>query len=280
MRWNDIATVAALVRAGSFLAAGRQLAVQHTSVSRRIAAIEEDLGELLFRRGRRLVPTAVARDIALHAAEMSAAARRIESSLSERRARRAAEIVITTNDALAVLLFRALAMCELESKVRVVVGDLERDLEPGATDLALRPTGAPQKSLRGRRLGVLAVGVFEARGARWTGEPRWVLPSPEMRRRGSMRWLRAAPDGPGAVECDRILAVRDACVAGLGRAVLPSFLAADDPRLTRVRAVDDGIAVWLFVAGTRRESSRLAPVVERLTRCLKQQTGVWSGSDT
>jgi DNA-binding transcriptional LysR family regulator len=277
MRWDDIATVAAVVRAGSFLRAARELAVQHSSISRRVASLEDGLGELLFRRGRQLVPTALAREIALHAADMSAAARRIESSLSARRARRAAEIVVTTNDALAALLFRALAGCAISSKVRVIVTDTERDLEPGATDLALRPTGAPQRALRGRRLGVLAVGVVQARSLRAADGAPWVLPSAELRGRSSMRWLRSVPEGvPAAVECDRILALRDACAAGLGRAVLPTFLAADDARLEVVRTLDDGIPLWLFVAGSRRQSARLEPAIEQLTRALRRQPATWA----
>src|SRR5215471_11374903 len=69
VRWDDIAMVAAVVEAGSFLGAARQLGCEHSSVSRRIAAIEEGLGDTLFVRGRRLVATALARAIARHAAD-------------------------------------------------------------------------------------------------------------------------------------------------------------------------------------------------------------------
>src|SRR5262249_13772518 len=163
-----------------------------------------------------------------------------------RRSRRAAEIVITTNDVLAVLLFRVLAGMDLRLRVRVVATDVERDLEPGTTDLALRPSGAPQRSLRGRRLGTLAVGVFRSRADAGTGGA-WVLAAPELRQRATTRWLRTvAVDAPGPVECDRILAMRDACVSGLGRAVLPIFLATNDPRLELVQQIDEGIPVWLF----------------------------------
>src|SRR5262249_56604604 len=139
--------------------------------------------------------------------DMAVAARRVDATLAERRARRAAEVVITTNDVLAVLLFRALARAEISARIRVVVSDEQRDLEPGRTDLALRPTGAPLRSWRGRRLGVLAVAVFRPRAQ--ATDPGWVFPAGELRGRATTRWLRAVPkDGPGPIDGDRIPATR------------------------------------------------------------------------
>ena len=45
MTWYEIATVAAVVRTRSLLAAARELGLRHSSVSRRLAAIEAALGE-------------------------------------------------------------------------------------------------------------------------------------------------------------------------------------------------------------------------------------------
>jgi len=273
MRWEDIETVAAVVRTGSFLAAARELGVQHSSISRRIAAIEEKLGETLFLRGRRLAPTALAREVEGHAADMAVAARRLDARLAEWRTHRAAEVAITTNDVLAVLLFRGLARARLTTRVRVAVTDVQRELEPGTTDLALRPSGAPLRSWRGRRLGVLAVAVFRPAGR--NADPGWILPAGELRARASTPWLRAVPaDGP--IECDRILAMRDACAAGLGRAVLPAFLGLDDPRLELTRKLDDGIPVWLFAAGSRRKSGSVGQVADQLASALRGQRGVWA----
>src|SRR5690349_3978078 len=236
MNWDAIATVSAVVRSKSLLGAARQLGVRHSSVSRRLAAIEAELGETLFVRGRRLAPTPIALEIEAHAQSMSLAADRLTASLSARKARRGSEIAITTSDALAPLLLRALARSKPAPRVRLIVSDEQREPEPGSIDVALRPTGAPRCSLRGRRLGVLAVGVYLQRGS--ANDDAWVIASEEMQRRVSLRWLRGVPEGARVTaECDRLLALRDACVAGLGRAILPCFLATDDARLERLSAL-------------------------------------------
>jgi len=225
MNWDAIATVAAVVRTKSLLRAARALGVQHSSVSRRIAAIEAELGEELFVRGRRLTPTQLALEIEGHAESMATAAARLDASLAARKARRESELAITTNDALAPLLLRALARSEHAPRVRLLISDEERELEAGSVDVALRPTGAPHRALRGRRLGVLSAGIYRRRGVA-SVDDRWIVASEEMRRRSSLRWLRRIPaDARITLECDRLLALRDACVAGLGRAILPCFLA-------------------------------------------------------
>ena len=48
MDWNDLRYVLALSRTGSLVAAAKALGVEHTTVARRIAAAERDLGVKLF----------------------------------------------------------------------------------------------------------------------------------------------------------------------------------------------------------------------------------------
>lgn len=52
MEWDDLRYVLATARAGSFFGASRMLKVSHTTVGRRIKALETDLGNTLFRRNR------------------------------------------------------------------------------------------------------------------------------------------------------------------------------------------------------------------------------------
>jgi DNA-binding transcriptional LysR family regulator len=275
MQWDAIATVAAVVRTKSLLGAAKALGVQHSSVSRRIAAIEAELGEALFLRGRRLSPTRLALEIEAHAQAMGAAAERLGASLAARKARRESELAITTSDALAPLLVRAIARANAAPRVRLLVSDDEHELEAGSVDVALRPTGAPQRSLRGRRLGVLSVGVYRKRGSA-TADEAWLVASEEMQRRASLRWLRRVPAGARvAVECDRLLSLRDACVAGLGRAILPCFLTTDDPRLERISLLEEGTPLWLFVATTAPTAPAQRALLDQLARALKSEKAAW-----
>src|SRR4051794_32019971 len=88
--WEDIQTVEALVRTGTVVAAAQELGLRHSSVSRRIDALERALGVPLFLRGARLVPTALAQAIARRAGAMAQEARAIESLLQAEQRTRAA----------------------------------------------------------------------------------------------------------------------------------------------------------------------------------------------
>lgn len=152
-----------------------------------------------------MTPTRLALEIDAHAESMSTAAQRLTASLALRRTRRDGELAITTSDALAPLLLRAIARSSAAPRIRLLVSDDERELEAGTVDVALRPTGTPRRSLRGRRLGVLAVGVYSRSGAR-SADEGWVTASDELRQRASLRWLRRVPDGARVVaSCDSLL---------------------------------------------------------------------------
>lgn len=263
--WNDLQTVEALVRTRSVEAAGRELALRHTSVSRRIAALEEQLAAALFARGPRLVPTALAIQIAERARAMRKVADEIQEIVGTERRQREATIVVTTSDVLAPLLCSALGRARLAQAVEIRVSDEELELVPGHVDLALRPSQAPRGILRGRRLGKLRVGVYRAPGSAAT----WVLPDARLRAKASMRWWRHVPESaPSAITCSSLLAMRDACRAGLGRAALPSFLAHQDEHLRLDKEIDGGPPLWLLAPAAGGSATKLRAVKEKLAAAL------------
>ena len=63
-RWDDLRIFLAAFREGSCAAAGARLGVNQSTISRRVAALEGDLGVRLFdRMPEGLVPTAAAEEI-------------------------------------------------------------------------------------------------------------------------------------------------------------------------------------------------------------------------
>lgn len=67
--WDDLRHLLALAEVGTFLGAARQIGVEHATISRRIAALEQRLGrKLIDRRGRRVVLTGEGEQVAQHAA--------------------------------------------------------------------------------------------------------------------------------------------------------------------------------------------------------------------
>lgn len=103
MNWNDARVFLALARKQTLRGAARELKVDQATVSRRIAAMEQDLGSILFLRTSRGYQLTEVGEIALEAAE------RMESSAIDlmRRAQGqdkalSGEVRVTTTDSLAV----------------------------------------------------------------------------------------------------------------------------------------------------------------------------------
>src|SRR5258708_21733705 len=72
--WNDFRYFLAIARSGSLAGAARELRVEHTTVGRRLSALETDLGARLFLRGSDgLIATEAGRGILPTAQEIEAA---------------------------------------------------------------------------------------------------------------------------------------------------------------------------------------------------------------
>ncbi|NOJ79057.1 LysR family transcriptional regulator [Myxococcus xanthus] len=273
MSWDEIQTIEALVRTGSVEAAGRELLLRHSSVSRRIAGLEARYGVVLFVRGSRLVPTPLAAEIALRAGTMRTQATEVAGLMTAEQRGRQQRVVITTSDVLAPLLFLALSTISPTQSVEVLVSDEEMALVPGRVDLALRPKHEPGGALRGRRLGRLRIGVYR----RSSGKANWILPSSALRAKTSMQWWRFVPkDAPEAVLCDSLLGIRDACCAGLGLAAFPSFLAHGDPRLRLERELEGGPPLWLLAPAAREGARGLKETQDALFRALRATEGAFA----
>ena len=79
MDWRDLHVLAILSREGSLAGAARALGVNHATISRRISALEEQIGEPLVRRLARSTPlTEIGREISAIAVDMAKQAQRID----------------------------------------------------------------------------------------------------------------------------------------------------------------------------------------------------------
>lgn len=275
--WDDLQTVEVLVRVGTVAGAAKELSLRHSTVSRRIDAIEKALEEPLFLRGARLRPTHLAMQIAEHAATMADKARVIDTLVRAAGRQRQARLVVSTNDVLAPMLLQAIArMPDEGGRVQLKVTDEEVELAPGVMDLALRPGSQPRAALRGWRLGKLRVGIYQAASLP-ADQDAWVLPSPSLSARSSMRWWKAIPrQAQGRIECNSLLAMRDACQQGLGRTVLPAVLAHEDARLVQVEKGPPGPAVWLLSSATRHGDKALRASALSLVDTLRALPGIWA----
>ena len=173
---NEVATFARVVEAGSFSAAANALGVPKSTVSRRVARLEETLGvRLLQRTTRRMEPTEEGRSYYEQISHALAALREAALEITATRDEPQGTLRITApvdygNVVLAGLIgeFRTLfpRVCvEVDVTGRVV------DLVKDGFDAAIRAGDLPESSLVARRLPAADMGLFahpsyvERRGA-------------------------------------------------------------------------------------------------------------------
>ncbi len=252
---NDIAIFARVIEAGSFTAAARLLGMPKTTVSRRIAALERELGvRLLQRTTRSLNMTDAGR---LYYAESSQALRRIEDAnlrLAEARAEPAGTIRISapvgfSSHFLQEAIFDFLATYA-KASVELRLTDERLNLIDNGIDLAFRTGQLEDSTLIARRLGTtyrllcaspayLARSGIPAKPADLASHD-CVIAGPSA---SHVQWLLEGPHGQEAVSvsgrfaANEMQAVKEAAVAGYGIAQLPygvAFGCIADGRLQRV----------------------------------------------
>src|SRR3954447_23849142 len=97
--WNDLRYLLAISQAGTLAGAARDLGVEHTTVGRRLTALETALGVRLFTRGPEgLTPTAAAEQVLPLAREMAVHADAIARRVAGGDARIEGTVRLTTSE--------------------------------------------------------------------------------------------------------------------------------------------------------------------------------------
>ena len=249
-QWDDLKFFLATIRARSASQAAAALGVSTTTVTRRLAVLEEQLGAVLFTRTPEgLVPTLEAAAVVDAAEAMERAAAEVELAADTAQHEPAGEVRLTcTPDVAHVVVIPALgALVTRYPKLRLSLASTTElaDLSRREADIALRAMRPESGELIARRLRSISYGVFgvaalaevlgdgltptNAARVPWVGldaKYAWV---PET------RWLAdALPMVEPALRGSSLTEVRLLAMAGLGVAVLPRLLGRAVPRLREI----------------------------------------------
>ncbi|WP_172293417.1 LysR family transcriptional regulator [Pseudoruegeria sp. HB172150] len=166
--WNHLRAFLATVEEGSLSAAARALGQTQPTLSRQIAALEEDLGLPLFERlGRSLSLTPAGRDLVAHVREMGEAAGRISLAASGHSETIEGPVSITASDSMsAYLLPDILARLRAEAPgitVDIVAANDIRDLQRREADIAIRHVRPEQPDLIARLIMTSSAHLYASR---------------------------------------------------------------------------------------------------------------------
>lgn len=281
-RWDDLRILLAVLREGSFTAASATLGVEQSTVSRRIAALEESLGVVLFdrhRTGPRATDAALGLRDRLERIEGEVLGVRDTLEAREPTVRGRVRLALTESLAVhAVIphLMRPLRDAHPELVVDLVTSERVADLARREADLAIRffrPTDGDLVTKRVARLRTAVLAHKRYPGVRRKDVTKldWIVHELPGVDTAEDRFFREHVGVEPALRTTGYLAQVEAVRAGLGVAVLASSLRLFDPELVELRLpVPEGptLELWLVCPKGLREVPRVAAVWRALEASL------------
>ena len=299
--WDDLRHALAIGAAGSLAGAARSLGVNHTTVLRRLDALEAHFGSRLFDRQRSgYQPTEAGLALLEQARHMAARADEVERQVLGRDRELTGALRVTTAFVVMDHLLpqpladfaRAYPGIEVEVVENAFLVDLasrHTDTDQGWTrreaDVALRLSGHVAEHLVGRQLGMTHCRVYALRGA--PGLPQGVTsldvlardaPWVAFERDASARvydlWLRQRLEQANVrVRVDIFNAKAAMLRTGIGVGVLPTFMEAKHPELVAVSEPIPELAlpVWIVTHPDLRRTARVRAFMQFVGDALTQR---------
>lgn len=275
LNWNDLRFLLAVARSSSLAGAARRLAVNESTVARRLAEAEARLGARLFERSLgAFSPTEAGRAALAGAERVEREVQAVEAAVSGTD-RLAAGLVRVTSVPLVVnrLLMPALPpllRSHPQLRIELIAEPRDLSLTRREADIALR-LARPARELRAvaRRIGRLDYGVY-APARKTRGPLPWITYEDAMAALPQWRWMaqQAAAEeaAPPPVTVNDAEAILQGIKAGLGKSLLPLALAEREPGLRRLDPGPPALSreLWLMVHPELRSLTRVRVVMDWL----------------
>lgn len=285
--WDDLRIFLAIARAGSISGAAQRLSVQHSTVSRRLRALEERLGtQLIERKTSGYELTEAGEELQLTAGKIELEILGFEGTQSGQDSSATGELRVTAinNMASTILMpiFAKFSAAQPDIELHIQVSNKFVKLAERDADIAIRLTNAPLDTLIGTRLATVASAVYGSRefcqkvrsGAareRWLGVECCGF---------HKAWTKAAcPEQDHNFYVDDTLLTLSALRAGAGLAYLPCFMGDSDPSLVRFRDPEEqhDLGLWLVYHRDLRRTKRVRLFREHMQREIDDVRALFKG---
>jgi DNA-binding transcriptional LysR family regulator len=289
--WDDVRYFLAVARGGSVRAGAERLGVNHSTVLRRLAQLEERLGAHMFEKlpsGYRL--TAAGEEVLEFADQMEASSNRLETRVLGRDQSVRGLLRVTLAPTLATHLlmpdFVGFAQLHPEIEMEILSIGEPVNLTNREADVAIRVVydrSALPLNLHGLKGPDVFGAVYMSREllAAWrtgaVGRIRWIVIS----KHGIPDWVRESEVPTSEVPFRttdagaQIAAVRQ----GLGMTMLPCFVGDADPLLVRAPGAPLHMhgALWLLTQGETHKTKRVRLFTEFVSRRLAAYAPLLAG---
>jgi len=293
MDWDDLRYFLSVARKGSIRAASGTLAVNHSTVLRRINAFEKKLGVRLFERlatGYVLTPAGE---------EMVESAQRIEDEVGKLDRQ-----VIGRDTQLSGVLRVTMPLCLATHllvpdmadftktypgiQLELAASDEEFNLKKREADVAIRITPNPPEYLVGRKILTPAKGIYASKNylanhdldlhpekMNWLGWEDSVA---------HPQWVKDSPLSSSGVfhQADNLLVQLEAAKADMGMAKLPCFLADREDSLKRLFLIPADASscgdLWMLTHTDLRATARVRVFIDFMVAAIERHRDLLEGT--
>ncbi len=291
LEWSDLAVILAVCRAGTLSGAARTLGQNHSTVFRRLNAIEEKTGVRFFERLSDGYAMTEAGETALRYAE------RIESEVhalsrevlgQDRQLR--GKIRVASPDGISMNFVPRLAakfrQLHPEVSIESVGGISNVDLSRREADVAIRATTKPPDASLGRKVCDFRFAIYSspqylrANRSKELQDQSWCLIG------GTVDWLvpliwkkKVQAEAQIVFSSSPSLAVVNATAQGMGFTLMPCYLGDSDSRLVRVGQPLESLLLelWVLTHPDLRHTARVKALIAFLFDELKKDEDLFAG---
>jgi len=286
--WNDIPLLLALARAGSMSSAARDLGVDVSTISRRVAAVETAMGTRLFIRSNRgYEPTDAGAVFIAHAERALGEVQALQTETRAEGEGISGRVRLTAVNVLFDhwLLDHLPALLRRHPKLdlQLLTDNSNLSFTRREADFALRLAPPTQDAaILMRKVGEIGFAVFGAGPCaslppeQWDARP-WLCYGEELDGLPEMRWLAQRQGLRRVLRVSNVTTLARACAMGMGLAVLPCIVASRQglqplcaPVLTR--------ELWLLSHRDAARIKRFRAVADWLGELFESEAAVLRGS--
>ncbi len=291
LEWNDLSLILAIGRGNGLSGASRALGQTHSTVFRRINAVEERTGVRFFDRFRKgYVATEAGQKAIEYAERIEAEVHALGLEVLGQGGELRGRIRLTCPEVFAQELAPGIAARFLakhpEIRLDVTPGHGTVDLNKREAEVAIRATRSPPDSAYGRRICDFRFATFAT--PEYMGE-HGETPIDQHDLcviEGAMSWLvpQVLPSLEHAIErtvfqCSATKAVQNAIAAGMGIGFLPCYVGDVDDRLIRVTETFPHLdmKLWILTHPDLRNTARVRALMTHLYDDLAYDIDVFAG---
>jgi DNA-binding transcriptional LysR family regulator len=283
-----------LKRAGTLAGAARALSVDHSTVSRRLVALEEAVGsQLLQRTPEGLCFTEAGNTAAASAEAMDAAAVGLLGKLAGGDELDAGIVRLTCAEGFIPYLVAELEPMRVahpQLSVELLPSTATLDLQRREADVALRMFRPTQSALVARRVGQLGWSLYASEAYVARKGPLQSLGDlsghdliaydAELKAGFGPRWLdEHAGSARVVMRCDSVRGAVLAITQGVGIGTMPCYLAAGEPSLRRLTPeVTASAEIFLVTAPDLQTLKRIRLVLEMVAAMFDRHRALFAGS--